>query len=221
MYDTIDTQKAGALKDIDSTASDSIYTHKDSVTVNAGGPCQYVKAPEFQDTVIINSSIYSPVRAAYKYPWKYTEVERPCGQYGKCYDCGMPYGEFPDMVLPDDLWELINPSQHKGSGLLCPTCIANRLDYIGKWYELRFFCSPFGANPDHIKLALVASETVLKTMKEGEKSHGKDEWKKQTIEDHREHAMNHIGNSIFINETEDHIAHALTRCAMIKYLEAK
>jgi hypothetical protein len=47
----------------------------------------------------------------------------------------MPYGEFEDMVLSDDLWELINPSQYKGSGLLCPTCITNRLNFIGKWYE--------------------------------------------------------------------------------------
>jgi hypothetical protein len=75
----------------------------------------------------------------YKYPWKYTEEERPCGEYGKCYDCGIPYEEIEDMVLPNELWELINPSQYKGSGLLCPTCIANRLNYIGKWYETGFY----------------------------------------------------------------------------------
>lgn len=75
----------------------------------------------------------------YKYPWKYSEEERPCGNNCKCYDCGLEYGAFPDMVLPHDIWELINPSQYKGSGLLCPTCIANRLDFIGKWYETGFF----------------------------------------------------------------------------------
>jgi len=71
----------------------------------------------------------------YKYPWKYTEEERPCGEYDKCYDCGMPYEDFPDMVIADELWELITPSQYKRGGLLCPTCIANRLNHIGKWYE--------------------------------------------------------------------------------------
>ena len=59
--------------------------------------------------------------------WKYTEEERPVGQCPYCYDCKMPYGEFPDMVLHNDLWELISPSHNKGCGLLCPTCIATRL----------------------------------------------------------------------------------------------
>lgn len=72
----------------------------------------------------------------YKYPWKYTEADRPCGSYCKCFDCGMKYGEFPDMVLNHDLWEEINPSQYKGSGLLCPTCMTNRLNHIGKWHGL-------------------------------------------------------------------------------------
>jgi len=75
----------------------------------------------------------------YKYPWKYTEKERPIGKSAYCYDCKMPYGEFRDMVLQNELWELINPSIYKGSGLLCPTCIANRLDFIGKWYEDNLF----------------------------------------------------------------------------------
>jgi hypothetical protein len=52
-----------------------------------------------------------------------------------CFDCKMLYGTFPDMVLPNDLWELINPSIYKGYGMLCPTCIANRLNYIDKWYQ--------------------------------------------------------------------------------------
>lgn len=73
----------------------------------------------------------------YKYPWKYTEEERPCNNYCKCFDCGLDYKtEFTDMTLNNDLWEEINPSQHKGSGLLCPTCIVNRLEYIDKWFSL-------------------------------------------------------------------------------------
>lgn len=74
-------------------------------------------------------------KQSYKYKWRYTEEERAPDSYCRCYDCGMPYGEFPDMVIPNDLWELITPSPHKEGGLLCPTCIANRLDYLDKWYE--------------------------------------------------------------------------------------
>ena len=69
----------------------------------------------------------------YKYKWKYKDNERP---KNVCYDCGLKYGEdFPDFIIPDELWELINPTYHEGAGLLCPTCIANRLRHIGKWYE--------------------------------------------------------------------------------------
>jgi len=51
----------------------------------------------------------------------------------------MKYGEFPDLIIPNYLWELINPTQHEDAGLLCPTCIANRLNYLGEWYKDNFF----------------------------------------------------------------------------------
>jgi len=70
---------------------------------------------------------------SYKYKWKYEDQERP---KGCCYDCKIKYHDFPDFIIPDDLWEQINPTYHNGAGLLCPTCIANRLDYIGKWYDV-------------------------------------------------------------------------------------
>ncbi len=70
----------------------------------------------------------------YRFKWKYKDDECP---QGCCYDCRMKYSEFPDMMIPDELWELINPTYHKGAGLLCPTCIANRLNYLGKWYNLK------------------------------------------------------------------------------------
>jgi len=54
----------------------------------------------------------------YKYPWKHPDNERPKAQ---CYDCGMKYENMQDMVVPDDVWEEINPTYHKGAGLLCPT----------------------------------------------------------------------------------------------------
>jgi hypothetical protein len=75
-------------------------------------------------------------------------------------------------------------------------------------------------NPDYIKLAQLAYDTVLQTMLEGEKEHGVDGWKDKDLEYHKAHVLNHA-DSIYFNEkpVEDHIAHALTRCAIIKYLE--
>jgi len=72
----------------------------------------------------------------YRYKWKYKDEERPLGC---CYDCRIKYNEFPDMIIPNELWSLINPTYHNDAGLLCPTCIANRLNYIGKWYENDLF----------------------------------------------------------------------------------
>ncbi len=45
-----------------------------------------------------------------------------------CYDCKMDYDDFPcDMTMHDNLWEMINPTEDKGGGLLCPNCICKRL----------------------------------------------------------------------------------------------
>ena len=60
--------------------------------------------------------------------WKYNDDERP---EGVCYDCKIPYNSFPDMVIKNELWEQINPTNHKGAGLLCPSCIGKRLNLIG------------------------------------------------------------------------------------------
>ena len=79
--------------------------------------------------IINNTELYS-------HKWRYKDSERPSSA---CYDCGLEYGEFPDMVIPDSLWEKINPTYHQGAGLLCPTCIAKRLDFIGLWYENDLF----------------------------------------------------------------------------------
>lgn len=59
--------------------------------------------------------------------WKYADSERP---KGLCYDCGRPYGSFQDLIISDDLWEQINPTYHEHAGLLCPTCICNRITLI-------------------------------------------------------------------------------------------
>ncbi len=43
----------------------------------------------------------------------------------KCHDCELDYN--CDMNIQDVLWEIIDPSEHKDCGLLCPNCICKRL----------------------------------------------------------------------------------------------
>lgn len=66
---------------------------------------------------------------------KYTEAERPLPPNGPaaCYDCLLEYGSpaWADVVLPDDVWERINPTHHRGAGLLCFSCINARLVAAG------------------------------------------------------------------------------------------
>ena len=73
-------------------------------------------------------------------------------------------------------------------------------------------------NPDYLKLAQTAYNTVLRTMQENESSHG-DEWLHKPISYHKRHALEHAELSYTGNSKEDDNAHCLTRCAMIKYLE--
>lgn len=61
--------------------------------------------------------------------WRYPDDERPVGV---CYDCGRPYDTFVDLVIPDEVWEKINPTYHEGAGLLCPNCMGDRLREVGK-----------------------------------------------------------------------------------------
>jgi hypothetical protein len=74
-------------------------------------------------------------------------------------------------------------------------------------------------NPEYVRLALLAYDTVLQTMIEGEKEHNVDGWKNVNIPAHGMHVIDHIYYHSRDDVSEDHIAHALTRLAMIKYLE--
>jgi hypothetical protein len=82
-------------------------------------------------------------------------------------------------------------------------------------------CDLCNINPDYIKLAKIAYDTVLQTMMEGEKEHGADEWKELSIYEHGIHATQHIMDHSMGYTAEDHIAHCLTRLAMARYLEAE
>ena len=56
-----------------------------------------------------------------------------------CYDCGKVYGkdDWIEAIIPDKVWEEINPSEHKGGGILCIACIAKRLIKAGYGREGR------------------------------------------------------------------------------------
>lgn len=64
-----------------------------------------------------------------------------------CAGCGRPYGDvhgFPDMLIPDDVWRQISPDGDEG-GLLCPSCICERVEALGLTNVPHVFTSgPFG-----------------------------------------------------------------------------
>ena len=62
--------------------------------------------------------------------WRYKDNERP---RGRCYDCRRPYGDkhWVDLSISNELWEKINPTYHEDAGLLCPSCIMDRLSVVG------------------------------------------------------------------------------------------
>jgi len=55
----------------------------------------------------------------------FSDEERPKSQ---CYDCGLPYDDpsWIEAIVPDSVWEVINPTYHAGAGLLCINCMAKR-----------------------------------------------------------------------------------------------
>ncbi len=61
--------------------------------------------------------------------WVYRDDER----FAECYDCSLDYGcdAWVDVIVPNEIWEKINPSNYKGSGILCFNCIVRRLTFVG------------------------------------------------------------------------------------------
>lgn len=61
-----------------------------------------------------------------------------------CHDCQRPYGHehgFPDFIIPYWAWEQITPTEGDG-GLLCPSCICQRLHNAGISCEGAFMSGP-------------------------------------------------------------------------------
>jgi hypothetical protein len=64
---------------------------------------------------------------------------------GACLDCHRRYGDehgFPDLIVPDDVWEAINPGSD-GGGMLCPSCICARAYRAGVRAVAYFASGPF------------------------------------------------------------------------------
>lgn len=62
----------------------------------------------------------------------------------RCLDCLRRYGAqhgFPDLVIPNAVWERISPTGNEG-GLLCPSCICKRLHDAGIRCEGAFMSGP-------------------------------------------------------------------------------
>lgn len=76
-------------------------------------------------------------------------------------------------------------------------------------------------NPIYHKLAQLAYGTVLQTMIEGEKTHPDNDWQNVDIMEHFRHALDHLASWELEENGEDHLAHAITRLAIIKYLEGE
>ncbi len=78
-----------------------------------------------------------------KRKWKYTDKDAIDSE---CYDCGLWYGSdaWADISLDNDVWELISPTEYKGSGLLCFNCINRRLEFLGlEKVSLKVSSGPF------------------------------------------------------------------------------
>lgn len=69
-------------------------------------------------------------------------------------------------------------------------------------------------NPEYIKLAQIAYDTVIRTMLAGEKDHPGNEWVNKPADYHKLHAYQHAESAYLGDKSEKHTNNCLTRCAM-------
>jgi hypothetical protein len=87
-----------------------------------------------------------------------SEVTTSGPSNGACLDCHRRYGDehgFPDLIVPDDVWEAINPGSD-GGGMLCPSCICARAYRAGVRAVAYFASGPF--EQDHPQNAAQAPQ---------------------------------------------------------------
>jgi hypothetical protein len=70
-------------------------------------------------------------------------------------------------------------------------------------------------------LYAAVSEAIEKTMYEGQLRGYNGQWLRQEIEHHLEHAEKHLTMLGLDNRDEDHLAHAITRLAMARFLSRR
>ena len=71
----------------------------------------------------------------------------------RCEDCRRPYGDeygFPDLVVPNDVWAKVSPTEDEG-GLLCPSCLCAAAYRSGVKCEAKFRSGPFSDAVEMIK----------------------------------------------------------------------
>lgn len=79
--------------------------------------------------------------------------DNPAGD-AHCNDCLRQYGDehgFPDLTIPDAIWERISPRKDEG-GLLCPSCICKRLHAAGIRCEGKFASGPIVSSSERQQL---------------------------------------------------------------------
>jgi hypothetical protein len=78
-----------------------------------------------------------------------------------CEDCDREYGSggFPDLIIPYSDWKQISPTGDDG-GLLCPSCICQRLHDKGLRCEGAFMSGPIESVPYHTMNALRRIENI-------------------------------------------------------------
>ncbi len=78
-----------------------------------------------------------------------------------CQDCNRPYGSggFPDLIIPYWAWKQISPTGDDG-GLLCPSCICERLHIQGIRCEGAFMSGPIETVSRPVMNALRRAENI-------------------------------------------------------------
>ena len=164
--------------------------YSDSVTVSNNDSLVYVKAPEFIEPVMMNTPRYQ-----------------------------VPVDSMYDSIDGKQAGILKNVNTTDSNSIPVTIDVAQSWPYLNAPEYKEPVVVDTSINPDYLKLAQIAFDTVLQTMLEGEKEHGPDEWKSIPSLEHKLHTADHFLKRTQSDIAEDHIAHAMTRCAMIKYLE--
>lgn len=91
-------------------------------------------------------------------------TDNPDGPKLGCYDCGRPYGDefgFPDLLIPNHVWNRISPTGDDG-GLLCPSCICARLYKAGvKSIPGAFMSGPVRSVDESIMNVMCRIDTLM------------------------------------------------------------